>query len=299
MFRPGNFCALEAEFSDPSGSRFVVIPVPYDGTVTYRCGARAGPGAILTASSEIELHDFEINSDTYLAGIHTLPQIEPVVDPSDMVDRVAWVVEDVLENNRIPVLLGGEHTISIGAVRALAARHDTLTVLQIDAHADLRDQYQGSKFNHGCTARRISEICPVTVAGVRACSSEEIIYLKTRKARVFSARALQSNPEIVDEILNGLSDQVYLSIDLDGFDPSLIRATGTPEPGGLSWQTVTGILEKVCSEKNVMGFDCVELSPIPGDVSSEYIAAKLIYRVMGFLHLKEKGENPASSKQQK
>jgi agmatinase len=290
IFRPGNFCALEREFSDEKKSRFVVIPAPYEGTVTFRCGTRSGPGAILSASAEIECHDFEIGSDTYKAGIHTFPQIEPVNDPEDMVRRIEQAVTPVLENGQIPVLLGGEHTVSIGAVRAAAAKYPGLSSLHIDAHADMRDRYQGSKYNHGCTARRISEICPVTVAGVRACSEEETAYLKSSRNRIYAAHRLHADPGLADDILDGLSDRIYLSIDMDGFDPSLIRATGTPEPGGLSWQTVTGLIEKLCEAKRVVGFDCVELAPIPGDVSSEYIAAKLIYRVMGLIIKHETGK---------
>ena len=223
-----------------------------------------------------------------MAGIHTLPELEPVVDAAKMVDRVHAVVAKRILKKQIPVLLGGEHTISVGAVRAFADHYPNLTALHFDAHADLRDQYQGSHYSHACTARRISEICPVTVVGVRACSSEEKDFLKTGRARIYPARDLNSGAFPLREFMGDLTANVYISVDMDVFDPSLIPATGTPEPGGLSWQQVTELVEKVCQEKNVIGFDCVELAPAPGSVSSDYIAAKLVYRIMGFISAKQK-----------
>lgn len=263
---------------------FVVVPVPYDLTSTYQPGSRRGPAAIIEASANMELYDDELKKETYLAGIHTIPALE--VDargPKHMVNAVRKKVAKIVALNKIPVMLGGEHSISSGAVQALKEKYPKLSVLQLDAHADLRDAYQNSPYSHASVARRISEICPLIQVGIRSISKEDADFLSYSDIKSYSADFVAENKNWCDMICKHLKGDVFVTVDLDAFDPSIMPATGTPEPGGLYWRDVLRLLKSVSRKCTVRGFDVVELAPVPGMVAPDFMAAKLIYRFMGYI----------------
>jgi len=279
-----NFGGIEPECAAYDGAKFAVIPVPYDLTSTYQSGSRQGPAAILAASANMELYDEELRKVTYREGIFTASPIE--VDargPDRMVGAIRQVVSDVLMDRKIPVLLGGEHSVTLGAVQAVQAAFPDLTVLQLDAHADLRESYQGTPFSHACIARRIQEFCPLVQAGIRSMSEEEAVFMKERAIKTFSADFIFDEPAWIDKICEHLTGDVYITIDLDVLDPAFMPSTGTPEPGGITWRDVLRLIREVAKKCRVRGFDVVELSPIPGHVAPDFLAAKLIYRIMGYL----------------
>lgn len=263
---------------------FAVVPVPYDLTSTYQPGSRRGPAAIIESSTNMELYDEELKKETYLAGIHTT---EPVtVDargPKNMVNIVRKKISRIVSLNKIPVMLGGEHSISFGAVQAVKEKYPKLKVLQLDAHADLRESYQGSIYSHASVARRISEICPLVQVGIRSMSKEEGEFLKGSQVKSYSADFVLEKKNWCETVCKDLSGDVFVTIDLDVFDPSIMSATGTPEPGGLYWKDVLRLLKVVSQSCKVRGFDVVELAPIPGIVAPDFMAAKLIYRFMGYI----------------
>lgn len=265
-------------------AKFVVVPVPYDLTSTYQSGSRRGPAAIIEASTNMELYDEELKKETYLAGIHTtLPVAIDARGPKHMVSSVRKKISRIVSLNKIPVMLGGEHSITFGAVQAVIEKYPKLTVLQFDAHADLRDSYQGSPYNHACVARRISEICPLTQVGIRSMSKEEGDFLPQSKVKSYSADFVLDKKNLVETACKDLRGDIFITIDLDVFDPSIMPATGTPEPGGLYWKEVLHLLKLISSSCNIRGFDMVELAPLPGIVAPDFMAAKLIYRIMGYI----------------
>jgi agmatinase len=264
---------------------FVVVPVPYDLTSTYQPGSRRGPSAIIEASSNMELYDDELKKETYLCGIHTtLPVSIDARGPKYMINLVQKKIARISAQNKIPVMLGGEHSISFGAVQALQKQYSKLTVLQLDAHADLRASYQKSPYSHASVARRIAEICSLVQVGIRSMSEEEAEYLSQSKVKSYSADFVLENNDWHERICKNLRGDVYISIDLDVFDPSIMPSTGTPEPGGLSWNNVLHLLKMVSNSCRVRGFDVVELAPLPGIVAPDFMAAKLIYRFMGYIN---------------
>ncbi len=282
-----NYIALEEEYSSLKKSKVVVMQVPYDKTATYLKGAVNGPRAIIDASKKMELFDEELNQETYKIGIHTMDPL-PVQDmaPEAMVDKVYGSTIELLKANKFPVILGGEHSLSIGSVKAFKEIYPDLSVLHLDAHYDMRDEYFGSRFNHGCVARRISEICPIVQTGTRSLSKEEKDFLAAQangKIKTVNVYDILEMPLWKDVISNSLSEHVYVSIDLDVFDPSLMPAVGTPEPGGIGWYETLDLLREVAKDKKIVGFDVVELCPIQGQVSSDFLAAKLIYRLLGYI----------------
>ena len=261
-----------------------LIPVPYDGTTSYRTGSRYGPKAIITASSQLEDYDLELERDVSGAGIQTLAGIEPNVSgPERMIDKIDQSVSSALSKNNIVGLIGGEHTLTVGAVRAYQQHYPSLSVLYLDAHADLRDEYQGSPFSHACVARRVLEMCPVVEAGVRSLSEEERQFIDDQDIPVFFWQTQDTNVSVISPaIIDKLSDYVYVSIDLDVLDPSIMAAVGTPEPGGMSWDAITSLLRLLSRSKRIVGFDVVELSPEEGPEACSFIAAKLIYKLIGY-----------------
>ena len=263
---------------------FVVVPVPYDLTSTYQPGSRRGPAAIIEASTNMELYDEELKKETYLAGIHTtLPLTIDARGPKNMINAVRKKIAKVSVQNKIPVMLGGEHSISLGAVQALKEKYPKLKVLQLDAHADLRESYQESPYSHASVARRISEICPLIQVGIRSMSKEESDFLPQSKVKSYSADFALENKDWCETICKDLSGDLFVTIDLDVFDPSIMPSTGTPEPGGLYWRNVLRLLELVSRSCKIRGFDVVELAPISGIVAPDFMAAKLIYRFMGYI----------------
>jgi agmatinase len=262
-------------------AKIVILPVPYDGTSTWIKGADKGPRALLEASAKLEFYDIETDSEVYKQGIFTAPAILEKSSPEKIVEKVRQAVGGFLENGKFVVTIGGEHSVAIGAARAYSEKYKNLSVLQLDAHADLQPEYQGSRYNHGCVMARVRELCPFVQVGIRSISAKELSYLK--KDRVFLAEDIYNRNDWQDKALAKLTDQVYITIDLDVFDPAVVPSTGTPEPGGLAWYQVLALLKKVSREKQVVGFDVVELCPNPADKSSDFLAAKLIYKLLSYI----------------
>jgi agmatinase len=278
---PENFGGLDGEHSALEGSRVVVLPVPYDFTTSYQGGARLGPRAILAASRNMELWDEEIGA-VYRSGIHTLPELEPSAEgPEAMVARVEHAIDWILERGKLPVMLGGEHSLTVGAVRAAARRHSRLSVLQIDAHADMRDAYQGSRYSHACAMRRVRETAPAASVGIRSLSEEEAERLEQHPWPMWSTRQWRALGANRAPLLEALTNEVYVTVDVDGLDPSIMPATGTPEPGGLDWYELVDLLRAVAERKRIVGFDVVELAPLAGQVAPDFLAARLVYRLIG------------------
>ena len=265
-------------------SRFVVIPVPYDATTSFRTGARYGPAAIIDASRHLEDFDIELQCDPSASGIYTFPEVTPEVSgPERVIGQVYETVAKVLADNKTPVLLGGEHTIAIGGVRASAERYPDLTVLYFDAHADLRDSYMGSRWSHASVARRVSEICPIVSVGVRSISAGEFDFVAdSPDVTVHFWPTRLADDVLAEAVCALLSPHVYISVDLDALDPSIMPAVGTPEPGGMSWWELTGLVRAVSRRCRIVGFDIVELSPEEGPVACSSTAARLAYKTMGY-----------------
>ncbi|MCX5843651.1 MAG: agmatinase [Deltaproteobacteria bacterium] len=279
-----NFGGIDPAYPTFEEAVFVVIPIPYDLTSTYQSGSRRGPHAILEASGNMELYDEELCKETYLTGIYTLSPLESDArGPGEMVHVIRHATADVLAHNKIPVILGGEHSISFGVVQAMREKFPGISVLQLDAHADLRNYYQCSPYSHASVGRRISELCPLIQAGIRSMSAEEAAFMKESTIRTYSADFILREQQWWEKIAETLSGDVYITIDIDVLDPSIMPATGTPEPGGIYWKDILRLVRAVSSRCRVRGFDVVELSPIPGMVAPDFLAAKLVYRIIGYL----------------
>jgi agmatinase len=275
----------------------VILPVPYDGTSTWQKGAKRGPAALIAASSQVELLDIETNNEVYRLGIHTEAAVEVSGGPERIVERVRDRVAAILDRSRLPVVLGGEHSVSLGAIRACAERTPSLGVLQLDAHADLRPEYQGSPYNHACVMARVSEICPLVQVGIRSMDRSErqaadmgrLFLAEDIKGHALEARRLTGlrgygrgyRGSWMRRALDLLPPTVYLTIDLDVFDPAYVPSTGTPEPGGLDWYEVTAFLRLVARWRSIVGFDVVELCP-GQNPASDFLAAKLVYKVLSY-----------------
>jgi agmatinase len=274
------FLGLTAADVDPATAFAAILPVPYDGTSTWMKGADAGPRAILEASAAVELYDIETDSEPWRRGIVTCPPVTVDQSPEAMAAAVERAVAGQLELGRLPIVLGGEHSVTIGAVRAVRARYDDLTVLQIDAHADTRESYEGSTHNHACVMARARECCPIVQVGIRSVDAAEIDRLDQQ--RVFWAHEIVDGPDRgwMDRVAERCTGSVYVTVDLDGLDPSVIPATGTPEPGGLSWADVNELIRRVAAAHRIVGYDVVELLPMPGHHASAFTAAKLVYRML-------------------
>lgn len=289
---PLNFAGLDDEDAGFDRSRVAILPVPYDFSVSYQSGTRWGPAALLSASRNMEVWDDELGA-TYRCGIHTLPELEPTSEgPGEQVVRVEQAVDWILAQGKLPVMLGGEHSISAGAVRAILKHHPKASVLQIDAHADMRDRYLDSPHSHACVMRRIRELCPAASVGIRSMSEEEAAHLRAHPAPVWSTRAFRALRGDWAPILAALSDEVFITFDLDGLDPSCLPGTGTPEPGGLDWFEASDLIGAVAAAKRIVGFDVVELAPLPGNVASDFLAARMTYRMIGHM-MRSHGWSPA------
>ncbi len=280
---PQNFAGLVSPYSDLQTAKVVILPVPYDGTTEWHSGTREGPRAIVGASQYLELYDIELDRDIYNVGIHTLPEVQPLLNsPEKMVDRVYQVASELAKQAKFLVMFGGEHSLSLGMVQALRESFNNLCVLQLDAHADLRDEYLGTKYSHACVMRRISELCNIVQVGIRSLSREEHQFLAQNNLHPFYISTPSSILTSTESIIASLSDNVYVSIDLDVFDPSVMPAVGTPEPGGMQWHEVVNLLREVTLHKNVIGFDLVELCPKEGTAACAFLAAKLAYKLIGY-----------------
>ena len=280
-FKNNAFGLIPEEFSLYESAHIAVLPIPYDGTSTWMKGADRGPQAILEASENMELYDIETNSEVFKKGIVTLDPMVCPDDPEKMVSAVSERTTSILKDDKFVVGIGGEHSISIGLIKAMSRSYPNISVLQFDAHADTRDIYDGSSFNHACVMSRIGEICSYVQVGIRSMDSSELKRL--RQGRTFFAHELLRGSTDYLKILESLTCDVYITIDLDVFDPSIMPSTGAPEPGGLGWYHVLDIIDLVIKEKNVIGFDITELLPNPGNKSPDFLAAKLIYKILSMI----------------
>jgi len=277
------FAGLEPPYSNLQEAKIVILPVPYDSTSEWRSGSRHGPQAIINASQYLELYDLELDREIYKVGISTLPQVEPLLSsPQDMINRVYKVVEGLVRKEKFVVLLGGEHSLSLGAVRAFKEAFPRLSVLQLDAHADLRDQYLGTKYSQACVMRRIFDLCPISQVGVRSLSWEEKQFLTRKNLTPFYMSDLASGTASINQIVDSLSEDVYVTIDVDVLDPSIMPAVGTPEPDGMSWRQISDIVESVTLHKHVVGLDLTEFCPAEGPSSCAFLLAKLAYKLIGW-----------------
>ncbi|MBM4130689.1 agmatinase [bacterium] len=277
---PGAFGGLpEAPAYD--GARFAVLPIPYDGTSTWQKGADKGPAALLAASANMELYDIETDSEPWRAGIVTLAPQEGFDSPEAMVESVRAAAAALIADGRLVVGLGGEHSVSIGLIQAHAARWPGLTVLQFDAHGDSRDQYEGSKCNHACVMARAAECAEYVAVGIRSMDVAE--RAKLAPGRTIFAHEIDDVAVTARRILERIQGPVYITIDLDVLDPSEMPSTGTPEPGGLTYRQLRDLLRAVCRERQVVGFDVVELMPRPEDRAPDFLAARLVYQLMAYV----------------
>ncbi len=280
MAKAANFGDLPEEYSNLDNAAIVIVPVPYDETSTWGRGADRGPAAMLDASANMELYDIETNTEVYRHGIFTDVPVEEKSSPEKMVNAVAARIDNYVKQGKFAVVIGGEHSVSIGAVKAHAQNYPRLTVLQLDAHSDLRDKYNGSRYNHACVSARVKEMCPIVHVGIRSMASSEKPFID--KDNVFFARDIFSDVNWINRVLARVTDNVYITIDLDVFDPSIMSSTGTPEPGGLLWYDVLALLKAVTERKNLVGFDVVELCPNKNNTSADFLVAKLIYKLLSY-----------------
>jgi agmatinase len=274
-----NFGGNEVVY-DYSASRIIIVPVPYDETSTWMKGADKGPDAIMEASVNLEFYDVETDSEAHLFGIHT---IEPIIEkrsPETLVDAVYREAIFLLNQEKFPVVVGGNHTVSIGSAKAFSEHFGNLSILQLDAHSDLRNEYEGSSYNHACAMARMREFAPVIQVGIRSMSQEEASCADWE--RIFLAHELYLDKTKYQKAIDKLTENVYITIDLDVFDPSLIPSTGTPEPGGPEYLEIMNFLKEVIWKKNVVGFDVVELCPSPANKAPDFIAAKIIYQLLSY-----------------
>jgi agmatinase len=283
---PGAYGAIPEEFCRYGTASIAILPVPYDGTSTWMKGADRGPQALLEASANLELYDIETDSEVFKHGIVTVDPVLCPEEPGAMVAAVYKRARRILKDGKFIVGIGGEHTISVGLVQAAATRFSNLSVLQFDAHADTRDEYEGSRYNHACVMSRIGEICPYVQAGIRSMDSSELKTLNRHRA--FFAHEIIKCPDVTSIALKALTKNVYITIDLDVLDPSIMPSTGTPEPGGLDWYTLLGFIESVVMEKNIVGIDITELLPNPANRGPDFVAAKLVYRVLSMIFVGRK-----------
>lgn len=289
---PHNFLGLDEAASDFERARVVVLPVPYESTTSYGRGTGAGPDAILSASRYIELYDQELDADPYEAGIHTLPALRLTNAGAEAALRELREAYDLLleaGDDKFPIVLGGEHSISsvpiLSWAERLGAKHGgrRLSVLQFDAHTDLRAEYEGTRYSHAAVMHQVHERVELVAVGIRALTREEReLARNSDHIHLFLADDIHTGEAWMDQVMELLADDVYISFDVDGFDPSLVPATGTPEPGGLQWYPVMKLLRRVFAERNVVGVDVVELAPIPGLVAADFLVAKLVYKMIGY-----------------
>lgn len=274
------FAGIPEEYAQEASAEIVLIPVPYDGTSTYGKGADKGPDAIFDAAENMELYDIETNSEVYKEGIFIAPTVTEDSSPEAMCDAVEAAIASYIGKGKFVTMLGGEHSVSIGAIQAFRKRYSDLSVLQIDAHSDLRPSYNGSECNHACALHRASKETNLVQVGIRSMDTVELPFLN--KEKLFTSYRVRSEQDWQDNVVKQLGRNVYITIDLDAFDPSIMPSTGTPEPGGLLWNETLDLLKKVVKHCNVVGFDIVELAPIEDFHGPDFLAAKLYYKILSY-----------------
>jgi len=273
-----NYGGLEQEFADYENANIVVLPVPYDGTSTWLKGADKGPEAILEASANMELYDIETDSEVYTKGIATLEPVTEAASPEAMADAVEMRVDAILNDKKFPVILGGEHSVSIGVFRAFAKHYENYSVLQLDAHSDMRDTYEGSGHNHACVMARAKEMATVAQVGIRSSCTEEKHNIDPD--RIFYAHEIKESSNWMYDVSEKLHDDVYITIDLDVLDPAYMPSTGTPEPDGMNYREIINFLKLINERHNIIGLDVVELCPNDINKAPDFLASKLIYQIL-------------------
>jgi agmatinase len=276
-----NFLDLSQEFCDPEKSFFVILPVPYERTTTYKKGTKYAPHAIVEASSQVELLDEELFIEAYKAGIYTATPFILNQRPEIFLSDLCKEVEKY--SSKFLIMVGGEHTITEAAITSHIKKFPQMSALIFDAHADLREQYIGDRYSHACVSRRISKICPVVQVGVRSVSEDEYKLLNSESIKSFLFPSCRDVEKILPQVLKNLNKHVYISIDMDVFDPSLVPGVGTPAPGGFLWYDMLTILKDVINKKVVIGCDIVEICPVEHTIQSEFVAAKLIYKIISYI----------------
>ncbi len=279
----GEFGGTTPTTTDFANARVVILPIPLDRTTSYVPGTRNGPHEILVASSHMELWDEETGTDVHSIGIYTMPEMEfPFASMDDIVGEIRRVASELVTRGKFPMILGGEHSITPAVVAAMAAKYPDLSVLQIDAHADLREAFMGTPHSHACAMRRTLEFARTTQVGIRSLSTEEAAAVPTLPTQIFYDFNMRNDPDWIARVVDSLGETVYITIDVDGFDPAIMPATGTPEPGGLSWYEALTLLRRVIERRTVVGCDIVELSPMPGHVAPNFLCAKLVYKILSY-----------------
>ena len=280
------YAGIPEENATLENSKVMLVTVPYDGTSTWGKGADKGPELFLDASENMELYDIETATEPYLEGVYLAGEVTEDSSPEAMTEAVYQKTKEMLQHDKLFTLFGGEHSVSIGSIRAVGEKYENLTVLQLDAHTDLRPEFHGSTSNHACAVFEANQKHNLVQVGIRSCDVEEMQYVP--KGQCFWAHEIAENPNWIEDVLAKVSGNVYITIDLDAFDPSIAPSTGTPEPGGLAWYPTLKLLRKVFEKCNVVGFDIVELMDSPMAKPTAFLAAKLYYKMLAYYHLAEK-----------
>lgn len=275
-----NFAGVEAKYCQKETAKIWLQSIPYDGTSTWGKGADKAFEPFLDALENMELYDIETNSEVYQQGVYILPEITEKKSPESVFEVIYNSTKKLLKTDKFLTFFGGEHSISIGIIKAFYEKYDNLTVLQLDAHADLRDQYHGSPYNHACALHDASKNANLIQVGIRSMDTVEVPFFN--KAKCYFTEDIYGKSDWMEQSIAQMTDNVYITIDLDAFDPSIMPSTGTPEPGGLLWNPTIQYLKKVCEQKNVVGFDIVELAPIDGLLAPNFLAAKLYYKLLSY-----------------
>ena len=295
-FLPQNFLGIPEEDNSFEKAKVLVFPVPYERTVSYGVGTRNGPSSILEASHFVELYDDELDAEPHRAGIHTLPPWLPEnPEPDAMVEELERLSETLLGEGKFLLTLGGEHSISPPIIRAHSRRFPALSILHFDAHGDLREEYEGSRNSHACAARRFIECGPSVHVGIRSISSEEVELVKSRDLLIVSNREMHAGWEWMEKALARLTEAVYVTFDIDFLDGMLVPGTGTPEPGGGTYLQALEILRRVAAERPIVGADLVEHAPQPGNRAPDFLAAKLVYKMLGYALHPDRAAHPILS----
>ncbi len=280
---PYTYGGLDPSLSGFENAKVLIWPVPFEKTVSYGQGTREGPNAIIDASRYMELFDEELAAETANIGIHTLDAINTDLPPDEMIPLLQSETARLLQTGKFLCTLGGEHSITPPLVRAFHQKYLNLSVLQFDAHADLRDTYEGSPLSHACAMRRVLEVCPAVQVGIRSLSIEEFQAIPSLPTRLYYAKDIAGKTDWIDEAVDSLTENVYLTFDVDGLDPSLVPATGTPEPGGMMWPETLALLRTLAAKRTVVGMDFVELCKSPSGNAPSFLIAKLIYKTLGYI----------------
>ena len=281
------YAGIPEENAILENSKVMLVTVPYDGTSTWGKGADKGPELFLDASENMELYDIETATEPYLEGVYLAGEVTEDSSPEAMTEAVYQKTKEMLlYEDKLFTLFGGEHSVSIGSIRAVGEKYENLTVLQLDAHTDLRPEFHGSTSNHACAVFEANQKHNLVQVGIRSCDVEEMQYVP--KGQCFWAHEIAENPNWIEDVLSKVSGNVYITIDLDAFDPSIAPSTGTPEPGGLAWYPTLKLLKKVFEKCNVVAFDIVELMDSANPKPTAFLAAKLYYKMLAYYHLSKK-----------